>query len=259
MKPVARTASVAPARVPSEPVVFHAHVDEAALVERVCAAVLETIAGERRRLVDALLLLSGGATPVPVYRALAAALGCLPTDNARLTISLVDERWVAPGDAGSNERLLRESLLGAGREAVHGIGFWPLADWDQGLAASVAGANARLQGTAGAISLVLFGMGDDGHTASLFPGSADLLPALGASTPYVALDATGCPGAGTWPQRITLTPIGWKSARRRLLLIRGAHKRQLLERAMRERDIETLPICAALALGDAPLEVHWAP
>jgi 6-phosphogluconolactonase len=236
---------------------FHVHADEAVLVQQVCAAVLATIEADRRRFADSLLLLSGGSTPVPVYRALGAALGALAGATARLTISLVDERWVAPDDAGSNEGMLRTTLLAA--LAAAAPRFWPLVDWPQGLGDSVAQANARLQAAPEAASLVLFGMGDDGHTASLFPGSVDLLPALAAATPYAALDAVGCPAAGAWTQRITLTPIGWKSARRRLLLIRGTHKRALLEQAMRERDVEALPICAAIAVGDAPLEVHWAP
>jgi 6-phosphogluconolactonase len=247
------------ARGPSAAVRFHEHADESALVERVCAAVLESMASDGFNFAQPLLLLSGGNTPIPVYRALAAAFCNLPAHRTRLTISLVDERWVAPENAGSNERMIRETLLGSQTGAAAAIRFWPLVAWEEGLTASVDIANERLRSAAHSVSLVLFGMGDDGHTASLFPGSPDLPSALAADTPYTSINAAGCPGAGAWAQRITLTPMGWKAARRRLLIIRGAHKRQLLERAMRERDAMALPISAALTLGDAPLEVHWAP
>src|SRR3546814_1413727 len=70
-------------------------------------------------------------------------------------------------------------------------------------------------------------MGDDGHTASLFPGMLGLDQALASPTAYVAVDASGCPGSGPWPRRISLTPAGLEPSRMRLLLIRGEHKRRL--------------------------------
>jgi 6-phosphogluconolactonase len=238
---------------------FHAHEDEARFVQAACDAVLEAVEEDVQRHADTLLLLSGGSTPIPVYRALAPRLRAMTGGRVRTTVSLVDERWVDPGDPGSNEGMLRQTLGIAADGAADGIRLWPLVAWDAGLQASVASANARLRAARGAVTLAVFGMGDDGHTASLFPQGRDLLRALAAVEPYVAFDARGCPGAGAWPQRITLTPCGWKPARRRLLLIRGAGKRRLLEQAERERDVERLPVSAAIALGDAPLEVHWAP
>ncbi len=242
---------------------WHAHADETALVGAVCAQILQVVGADRGDDRASLLLLSGGSTPVPVYRALADQLAAgragLAPGTARLTISLVDERFVAPQDPGSNERMLRQTFGGLlGDDAHAALRFWPLVDWPGGRARSVAQANERMH-AAPPPSLVLLGMGDDGHTASLFPGSPDLAAALATSLPYVALDAPGCPGAGAWPLRITLTPAGWRPARRRLLLLRGAHKREVYERALREGDAAVLPVAAAIALGEAPLDVHWAP
>jgi len=231
---------------------LHEHTDEAALVAAVAAALRTALMLDRDRNSEALLLLSGGATPIPIYRALAPHLA----DVAPVTLALVDERWVGPDDAGSNARMLRETLLS---EPAPGVRFWPLADLPAGIEAAVAQANARLRASALVPSMVVFGMGDDGHTASLFPGSADLPRALASVDPYVALDATGCPVAGQWPRRITLTPAGWRNARHRLLVIRGERKRQVFERAQREQDPLDLPIAAAIEMGSAPLNVHWSP
>jgi len=233
---------------------FHAHADEAALVQAVTGVVAGALEQDRAGSSRALALLSGGGTPVPVYRALRERLA----NWSGITIALVDDRWVAPEDPGSNARMLRETLhVGqAGAPA-----FWPLTQFQASRAAALADANAHYAASiaTAAFSLVLLGMGDDGHTASLFPGSPDLPAALAATAPYHALDARGCPGAGIWPARITLTPSGWAPARRRLLLIRGARKREVYERALHEGDPLTLPVSAAIRTGSCRLDVHWCP
>src|SRR3546814_15169099 len=69
--------------------------------------------------------------------------------------------------------------------------------------------------------------------------------ALASPTAYVAVDASGCPGSGPWPRRISLTPAGLEPSRMRLLPIRGEHKRRLFERAMAGTDPQGPPITLA--------------
>src|SRR3546814_11716359 len=83
--------------------------------------------------------------------------------------------------------------------------------------------------------------------------------ALASPTAYVAVDASGCPGSGPWPRRISLTPAGLEPSRMRLLLIRGEHKRRLFERAMDGTDPLELPIRLAFTHPAARLRVHWCP
>lgn len=227
------------------------HADESAFAERVAQGIEEAIAAGRGSAGGALVLLSGGATPAPVYR----ELGRGRPGFSDCAVALVDERWVEPGSPGSNARMIGESLLHA---PGAGVRFQPLALPELGLQASVDSANRAFLAR-GAPSLVVLGMGDDGHTASLFPGSGDLARALAAPEAYVAIDAAGCAGAGAWPLRISLTPAGWRGARRRMLLLRGAGKRRVFARALEDGDALELPVRAAIDLGDAPLEVHWYP
>lgn len=194
------------------------------------------------------MLLSGGTTPAPVYARLAAAA----LDWQEITVGLVDERWLPPGHDASNARLVRESLL---ERAAVGH-FEPLVREDLGLDGSVHAANEAARNAPDACLAVL-GMGNDGHTASLFPGAAGLDRVLASELPYAALDASGCPVAGDWTRRITLTPAGLARSGRRLLLLRGEEKRKVFARALQGDDVRTMPIRAAIGTAAAPLRVHW--
>lgn len=204
----------------------------------------------------ALLLLSGGSTPAPVYRALAQA----DLDWAKVDVALVDDRWVAPDDAASNARLARETLL---QNRAAKARFWPLVDTGDlragtssaaAMQAAVARANQRWIETRWVPSIAVLGMGEDGHAASLFPGAQGLVHALSTTEPYAAIDAHGCPGAGQLPLRISLTAAGLASARHRLLLLRGESKRAVLARAAAPGDIAEYPVRAAFA---DTLDVLW--
>jgi len=192
------------------------------------------------------LLLSGGTTPAPVYRALSKA----PLDWERVDVTLVDERWLLPDDPDANARLVRTHLLQHHAVAAR---FEPLTQPGRKIEDAVANANAHAQQPA---SMAVLGMGEDGHTASLFPGMADLERALGSRQAYVAVDASGRPGAQAWTKRISLTPAGLSRARSRLLLIRGRRKREVLQQAVASGDVSRWPVLIALQ-GSTPLQVHW--
>ncbi|MCD9086794.1 6-phosphogluconolactonase [Stenotrophomonas sp. SY1] len=226
------------------------HANDEDWTDAVAKEMANVLAQEIQQHGRARMLLSGGTTPAPIYEVLAEQ----PLEWARVEVGLADERWLSPQDKDSNAWLVRNSFL-AHAEGAH---FDPLVRVGRPIAECVHTANLMAQHSQPAC-LVVLGMGNDGHTASLFPGSRDLERALQSNQPYAALDATGCPVANTWPLRITLTPHGLATAGNRLLLLRGKQKLEVLEAALASNDVHRYPVLAAINAPGNPLRVHWVP
>jgi 6-phosphogluconolactonase len=175
--------------------------------------------------------LAGGSTPEPLYRLLTEPPYRSRIDWSRVHIFWGDERCVPPDHAKSNYRMAQESLLAhvpIPDSQIHRIiGELPP---DEAAAAyratlrAVLGADLRLD-------LILLGMGVDGHTASLFPGSAAL------DVRNESAVAVHAPGQEI-PWRVTLTPPVLNSARAVLFLVTGKDKAETLARL---RSGEPLP------------------
>jgi 6-phosphogluconolactonase len=185
--------------------------------------------------------LSGGGTPEPAY----AELAKLKLDWPRVTFGLVDERFVPPSDAASNEALLRRTLspaLAAGAKLLQM--YADCADIEK------AAARADKLYSTQHIDIALMGMGSDGHTASWFPQSPQLDAALNGQRTVIAAYAPGATGSA---ERLTLTRRALGRASSVVLLITGDEKRRFLE----DRARASLPIDRLLDLPLTP-EVLWA-
>lgn len=225
---------------------YHDEVEWSWAVAVALSAILrrELLAHDRAR-----LLLSGGGTPGPVYRALSKS----PLEWLRVDVALVDERWLRPDDSDSNAHLVRTTLLQQHAAAAR---LETLTRPGRSIEETVSIANLHAHQPATAVVL---GMGPDGHVASLFPGMRDLDAVLHSNNAYATVDASGCIGAGPWLRRITLTPAGLAPAQARLLLIRGDAKRRLFERALEGDDPHELPVRIAFTTPGASLQVYWCP
>jgi len=239
-----------PLQTPDAPAsyAFHAHVNREVWT---WAAAVSIAAELRRELIvrpRARVLLSGGDTPGPVYRALSQA----PLDWERIDVGLVDERWLLPDDPDSNAYLVRREFL---RDHAAVARFEPMTQAGRHLEGAVATANAHARREA---AVAVFGMGEDGHTASLFPGMEGIDRIFASPRDYAAIDADGCPGARQWPRRISLTPRGMARIAHRLLLIQGERKRAVFEHAIASGDPQRWPVLATLeSTYGTPLDVHW--
>jgi len=164
------------------------------------------------------IALAGGETPKPAY----VRLGQEHLPWSRVDVLLGDERWVDPSDPASNARMLHETLLA--QLPARSACFHPVptgqASPEQSAERFAAELADLCPGSPPQLDLVLLGLGDDGHTASLFPGTA----ATAVTDRWVTVsEGKGLP-------RITLTAPVLSAARQVIFLVSGSGKRQALQR-----------------------------
>jgi 6-phosphogluconolactonase len=198
----------------------------------------------------AVLAVSGGSTPAALYKRLSGA----DIDWTRVTIVLVDERWVDFDAPGSNAHFIHDTLLQGAAAKAQFIGLKTAAETPLDARDEV---EARLADI-GEPDVVVLGMGADGHTASWFPRAQGLDAALSMSGPRIAaVQAAQTDVTGPHTQRMTLTLGAIAPAERIVLMISGASKREALERALQDGPVADQPVRALLRARDLPLEVHW--
>jgi len=171
------------------------------------------------------IALSGGSTPRELHRRLASPPLVSQIDWSRVHVFFGDERCVSPDDAESNYRMASETLL------TH----VPIPDSQvHRMRGEIAPEDAAAQyeqdmreyfgNEQPCLDLILLGMGDNGHTASLFPG----LTAVHEQQRWVVAEYVA--EVGMW--RITLTPVVLNLARAVVFLVSGSGKASMLRQVL---------------------------
>ena len=168
------------------------------------------------------IALSGGSTPSQAYQ----RLGQQHLPWNRVDVFLGDERWVSADDESSNARMLRSTLLQAGEPGAAAC-FHPVPTVELPSPEASADAFAKLiaqscSGEPPIFDMMVLGLGDDGHTASLFPGT---------EAPEVR-DRWTTIGRGKGLERITLTAPVLSASRTVMFLVSGAKKGEALRRLL---------------------------
>lgn len=193
---------------------------------------------------EAFAVVSGGKTPMAFFHLLAQR--ALPWEQ--ITFCLADERCVSVGDAARNERMVRECLLQGPANQATLISLYDETNGDH-----LPFINAKLAKIP-QFDLVILGMGEDGHTASLFPCSDELAEGLADNAPSVLIiNPKNAPY-----KRVSLSKNRLLQSRALFLHLVGANKKAVLQQALALNNPLIMPICAFLN-NHPHMQVMYAP
>ncbi len=193
------------------------------------------------------IAVSGGSTPKGFFSALSNK--DLPWRD--ITITLADERWVGIESADSNTRLVHENLL---QNKAINAKFFHLKQGDELTSETLSDLNLAVKSSLLPLDVLILGMGEDGHTASLFPCSEQIDEALASSTaPLLKVIPQTAPY-----QRITFSFAYLKPSKHTFLHISGSNKKAVLQKALADTNIREMPIRAFLHDPAIDTQVYWA-
>ncbi len=194
---------------------------------------------------SASLVVSGGRTPLRFFAALRGA----DVEWAQVTVFLADERWVPVSSERSNAAFVKQHLLHSETE------FSELYSEDRSPQEAAGALAKQLTEMKRPLDAVVLGMGNDGHTASLFPDAPEIVRALSADAdPVMVLAPSSQPEL-----RLSLTPTALIRTNLLVLHIEGADKRAVFETAMGEGPEVEMPVRTILRNDIQSTQVYWCP
>jgi len=197
----------------------------------------------------ALVAFPGGATPLPALKLLAD----MKIEWADVTILPTDDRLVPVTDKLSNAGQLARLFLPKKARVV------PLTAGESDPVAAGRAADERIADLDWPLDVAWLGVGEDGHTASIFSGP-DFDAAIAGPKARRALGVRPDPLPANAPvNRVTLTGPTLVTARTVTLVLQGKAKRKVVEQALKQGASSTLPIGRLLAELDMDIDIHWCP
>jgi len=194
------------------------------------------------------LAVSGGSTPKGFFNTLSRI--DIPWKN--VTITLADERWVDINDEASNTRLVHENLL---QNKAQQANFFHLKQGDELCESTLVDLNLAAKSSLLPLDVLILGMGEDGHTASLFPCSEQIEQGLSLDNNAALMKVL----PKTAPHlRITFTFSHLIKSKNIFLHIVGEGKQRVLAKANANNNLREMPVRAFLHNPDVNTQVYWA-
>ena len=223
---------------------WHAFPDRESLDAALAAYVVSRLQQGITERGTAHLVVSGGSTPINLFSILADA----DVEWGRVVVLLADERWVQVDHEDSNERLVRHTLLTGKAKSAQFLSLLPSPDDE---ITNISGLSTLLRSLP-RFDVVLLGMGEDAHTASLFPCSTALREGLTTEQGALITRPRNAPH-----QRVSMSKRRLQATEHGVIHIVGERKKTVLELARKSEDETRYPISAFL--GPAGFDCWWAP
>jgi len=206
---------------------------------------------------QACLLVSGGSTPHDLYQSLSHH--SMPWN--KISIAMVDERWVNADHTKSNQSFIQQSLI---QDKAAKANFFPMVDASRSVRQQdLQDAAVQINQTYSKLPkkpICILGMGADGHTASFFPHAKGLDYALSSTNTYCcAIEANQSETTGELTQRLSITLDYLLSSQMIHLLIKGQQKWDIYQQALSCEDTYSMPVCAVIKQTKTPVKIYWCP
>jgi len=198
-------------------------------------------------------IVPGGSTPGPVFERLSK----MSILWHNVLVSPSDERWISTEHEASNQKLIEQTLL---INQAADARLMPLKNDAATPAEGELQAEKNVSELEQPFDVTMVGMGGDGHFASLFPGCPQIEEALDPklTKKCIGIDATGCPVAGDYPFRMSLTLSAILNSKVVILLVTGKEKLDVIRQAAKANNPLDKPVASLLNQNDTPVEVYWA-
>ncbi|CAA6822177.1 MAG: 6-phosphogluconolactonase (EC, eukaryotic type [uncultured Sulfurovum sp.] len=193
------------------------------------------------------LIVSGGSTPLALFRELRE----ISLEWEKVNIGLCDERWISPSHEESNENLVKNHLLQGKASRARFIGMY---NEYLDIYSAEKCCTQKIKETLFPFDVVVLGMGNDGHTASLFPNNTELKKAFDLNNKELCIAIE--PKTASY-KRMSLTLSAILSAQHIYLHFEGKEKTAVYKTANRGKNIYTMPIRAVLNQDIRDLEVYY--
>jgi 6-phosphogluconolactonase len=194
------------------------------------------------------LALAGGNTPKLFYQ----TLGSVDLPWEKVSVTLTDERWVPVDHIDSNEAMVKQYFA----KSLNKINFVGLKNTELEIKTGCEISKAELKSRVGHIDVVVLGMGEDGHFASIFPDAENLMELLDENNTDLCLPVT----PKGKQARVSLTYAYILSAKVIYLLITGECKRKVIENIANKVDgYQRYPVAKLLNQTVCPVHIYWNP